>query len=36
MVFVTTMLLLVIVIIASSVAIYLRNRMRSKYTTSTF
>jgi phosphate transport system permease protein len=36
MVFVTTMLLLAIVIIASSTAIYLRNRMRSKYTTSTF
>jgi phosphate transport system permease protein len=36
MVYVTTMLLLVIVIMASSVAIYLRNRMRSKYTTSTF
>lgn len=36
MVFVTTMLLLAIVILASSVAIYLRNRMRSKYTTSTF
>lgn len=36
MVYVTTMLLLAIVIIASSAAIYLRNRMRSKYTTSTF
>lgn len=36
MVYVTTMLLLAIVVIASSVAIYLRNRMRSKYTTSTF
>ena len=36
MVYVTTMLLLAIVILASSVAIYLRNRMRSKYTTSTF
>jgi len=36
MVYVTTMLLLAIVIIASSSAIYLRNRMRSKYTTSTF
>ena len=36
MVFVTTMLLLAIVIIASSSAIYLRNRMRGKYTTSTF
>jgi phosphate transport system permease protein len=36
MVFVTTMLLLAIVIIASSTAIYLRNRMRSRYTTSTF
>ena len=36
MVYVTTMLLLAIVIIASSTAIYLRNRMRSKYTTSTF
>ena len=36
MVFVTTMLLLAIVVVASSVAIYLRNRMRSKYTTSTF
>jgi len=36
MVFVTTMLLLAIVVIASSSAIYLRNRMRSKYTTSTF
>ncbi len=36
MVYVTTMLLLAIVIVASSVAIYLRNRMRSKYTTSTF
>jgi phosphate transport system permease protein len=36
MVFVTTMLLLAIVVIASSTAIYLRNRMRSKYTTSTF
>ena len=36
MVYVTTMLLLAIVIVASSTAIYLRNRMRSKYTTSTF
>lgn len=36
MVFVTTMLLLAIVIIASSAAIYLRNRMRKRYTTSTF
>ena len=36
MVFVTTLLLLASVIVASSVAIYLRNRMRSKYTTSTF
>lgn len=36
MVYVTTMLLLAIVIVASSSAIYLRNRMRSKYTTSTF
>jgi phosphate transport system permease protein len=36
MVFVTTMLLLSIVVIASSTAIYLRNRMRRKYTTSTF
>ena len=36
MVFVTTMLLLAIVIFASSTAIYLRNRMRRKYTTSTF
>ena len=36
MVFVTTMLLLAIVIVASSTAIYLRNRMRRKYTTSTF
>jgi phosphate transport system permease protein len=36
MVFVTTMLLLAIVVIASSTAIYLRNKMRSKYTTSTF
>jgi phosphate transport system permease protein len=36
MVFVTTMLLLAIVVLASSTAIYLRNRMRSKYTTSTF
>ena len=36
MVYVTTMLLLAIVILASSVAIYLRNRMRGKYTTSTF
>jgi phosphate transport system permease protein len=36
MVYVTTMLLLAIVILASSAAIYLRNRMRSKYTTSTF
>jgi phosphate transport system permease protein len=36
MVFVTTMLLLAIVVAASSVAIYLRNRMRSKYTSSTF
>jgi phosphate transport system permease protein len=36
MVYVTTMLLLAIVVLASSVAIYLRNRMRSKYTTSTF
>jgi phosphate transport system permease protein len=36
MVYVTTMLLLAIVVIASSSAIYLRNRMRSKYTTSTF
>ncbi len=36
MVYVTTMLLLAIVIVASSAAIYLRNRMRGKYTTSTF
>jgi phosphate transport system permease protein len=36
MVYVTTMLLLAIVVIASSTAIYLRNRMRSRYTTSTF
>ncbi len=36
MVFVTTMLLLAIVIVASSTAIYLRTRMRGKYTTSTF
>jgi phosphate transport system permease protein len=36
MVYVTTMLLLAIVVIASSSAIYLRNRMRGKYTTSTF
>jgi phosphate transport system permease protein len=36
MVYVTTMLLLAIVVIASSTAIYLRNRMRGKYTTSTF
>jgi phosphate transport system permease protein len=36
MVYVTTMLLLAIVVVASSTAIYLRNRMRSKYTTSTF
>jgi phosphate transport system permease protein len=36
MVYVTTMLLLAIVVIASSTAIYLRNRMRSKYTSSTF
>jgi phosphate transport system permease protein len=36
MVYVTTMLLLAIVIIASSTAIYLRNRMRGKYTSSTF
>jgi len=36
MVYVTTLLLLAIVVIASSTAIYLRNRMRSKYTTSTF
>jgi phosphate transport system permease protein len=36
MVFVTTMLLLAIVIVASSAAIYLRNRMRRTYTTSTF
>ena len=36
MVFVTTMLLLAIVIVASSTAIWLRNRMRAKYTTSTF
>lgn len=36
MVFVTTLLLLAIVIAASSTAIYLRNRMRSRYTTSTF
>ncbi len=36
MVYVTTLLLLGIVVIASSSAIYLRNRMRSKYTTSTF
>jgi len=36
MVFVTTMLLLAIVVLASSTAIYLRNRMRSRYTTSTF
>lgn len=36
MVFVTTLLLLAIVIVASSTAIYLRNRMRRKFTTSTF
>jgi phosphate transport system permease protein len=36
MVYVTTMLLLAIVVLASSAAIYLRNRMRSRYTTSTF
>ena len=36
MVYVTTMLLLAIVIVASSTAIYLRNRMRGKYTSSTF
>jgi phosphate transport system permease protein len=36
MVYVTTMLLLAIVVLASSSAIYLRNKMRSKYTTSTF
>ncbi|MFH1027585.1 MAG: phosphate ABC transporter permease PstA [Pseudomonadota bacterium] len=36
MVYVTTMLLLAIVIVASSTAIYLRNRMRKRYTTSTF
>jgi phosphate transport system permease protein len=36
MVYVTTMLLLAIVIIASSAAIYLRNKMRSRYMTSTF
>ncbi|MDD2273680.1 MAG: phosphate ABC transporter permease PstA [Desulfuromonadaceae bacterium] len=36
MVYVTTLLLLAIVIVASSTAIYLRNRMRGKYTTSTF
>jgi len=36
MVYVTTMLLLFIVIVASSTAIYLRNRMRARYTTSTF
>ncbi|MSN25960.1 MAG: phosphate ABC transporter permease PstA [Geobacter sp.] len=36
MVYVTTMLLLAIVVVASSTAIYLRNRMRRKYTTSTF
>jgi phosphate transport system permease protein len=36
MVYVTTMLLLAIVILASSTAIYLRNRMRRKYTSSTF
>ncbi|MGB9079763.1 MAG: phosphate ABC transporter permease PstA [Desulfuromonadaceae bacterium] len=36
MVYVTTMLLLAIVIVASSAAIYLRNRMRRTYTTSTF
>lgn len=36
MVYVTTMLLLAIVVIASSLAIYLRNRMRKAYTTSTF
>ncbi len=36
MVYVTTMLLLAIVIVASSTAIYLRNRMRRKFTTSTF
>jgi len=36
MVYVTTMLLLAIVIVASSTAIHLRNRMRGKYTSSTF
>ncbi|MBV5340055.1 MAG: phosphate ABC transporter permease PstA [Deltaproteobacteria bacterium] len=36
MVYVTTMLLLAIVVVACSTAIYLRNRMRRKYTSSTF
>ncbi len=36
MVYITTLLLLAIVIIACSTAIYLRNQMRRKYTTSNF
>jgi phosphate ABC transporter, permease protein PstA len=36
MVYITTLLLLAIVIAASSMAIYLRNRMRKRYTTSHF
>jgi phosphate transport system permease protein len=33
MVFVTTMLLVTIVLVMSSIAIYLRNRMRRRFTT---
>jgi phosphate transport system permease protein len=36
MVFVTTLLLVLIVLTMSSVAIYLRNRMKKRYTFSTF
>ncbi len=36
MVFVTTLLLVLIVLIMSSIAIYLRNRMKKRYTFSTF
>jgi phosphate transport system permease protein len=36
MVYVTTMLLMVIVIVASSLAIYFRSKMRKRYVTSNF
>jgi phosphate transport system permease protein len=36
MVYVTTMLLMLIVIVASSLAIYFRSKMRKRYVTSNF